>query len=102
MEFQAVLQAVRALPVDDQVRLVDQLHDDWQAHESDHGLTPAQIAEIERRIAAYDADPNTGIPWEEFEAHMDKRMKELDEARQVGLITENEHRTKRKGILARL
>ena len=74
MEFQAVLDAVRSLPVGDQVRLVDHLKDDWQAHANGHDLTPAQIMEIERRLAAYDADPTIGIPWEEFEAHIDKRL----------------------------
>jgi putative addiction module component (TIGR02574 family) len=67
MEFQAVFDAVRSLPVDDQVRLVDQLKDDWQENGNLHGLTPAQIEEVERRIAAYDADPSIGIPWEEVE-----------------------------------
>jgi putative addiction module component (TIGR02574 family) len=42
-------------------------------------LTAAQIAEIERRLAAYDADPSIGIPWKQFEAHIDERLKELGE-----------------------
>ena len=79
MEFQAVLDAVRSLPVDDQVRLVDHIKDDLQTLVKDTGLTPEQIKEIERRITAYDADPIIGIPWEEFETHIDKRLEELGE-----------------------
>ncbi len=79
MEFQAVLDAVRALPVDDQVRLVDQIQDDLQALARDLKMTPDQIREIERRIAAYDADPSIGIPWEVVEADVDKQLEELGE-----------------------
>jgi putative addiction module component (TIGR02574 family) len=79
MEFQAVLDAVRSLPVDDQVRLVDQIHEELEALANDLNMTPEQIKEIERRIAAYDADPSIGIPWEEVEAHIDKQLEELGE-----------------------
>ena len=79
MEFQAVLDVVRSLPVDDQVRLVDQIHDDLQELAKDFQMSPAQIKEIERRINAYEANPRIGIPWEEVAARVDKQLEELGE-----------------------
>jgi putative addiction module component (TIGR02574 family) len=79
MEFQAVLDAVRAWPVDERVRLVDQIQDELETHADNVILTDDQTKEVERRIAAYDADPSIGIPWEQFEDHMDKQLKELGE-----------------------
>lgn len=79
MEFQAVLDAVRATPVDDQVRLVDLIQDELETHADDLLLTDDQIKEVERRMTAYDADRTIGIPWEQFEDHMEKQLKELGE-----------------------
>lgn len=33
-------------------------------------LTAAQREELERRLAAYDENPNAGMPWEEFHAQL--------------------------------
>jgi putative addiction module component (TIGR02574 family) len=62
MEYQAVLEAVRSLPVEDQMRLVSEVQEDWQ--ESDPDLTPELIQELDRRIAAHKANPQSAIPWE--------------------------------------
>ncbi len=66
MEFQAVLEAVRSWPVEDRVRLVDQIHDDLQA--GDPNLTPELIEELERRLADCKANPGDVITWEEVMA----------------------------------
>ncbi|MBI1831213.1 MAG: addiction module protein [Planctomycetes bacterium] len=79
MEFQAVLEAVRALPKDEQVRLMEKIHDDWRDELSTSGLTAEQKKEIERRLASYDADPSIGIPWEDVETHIERRLEELGE-----------------------
>ena len=79
MEFQAVLDAVRALPMDDRARLVDLIQEELDTHDDDHGLSDEQVREIRRRVAAHDADPSRSISWEEFEAHIDRRMEEIDE-----------------------
>ena len=79
MEFQAVLDAVRALPTDDRVRLVDFIHDELDIQDEDHGLSEEQIHELKRRSAAHDADPSSSISGDEFFAYIDKRAKELDE-----------------------
>ena len=79
MEFQNVLEAVRALPVDDQVRLVDQIHDDLQELTASSQLSPEQTQEIERRIKAYEANPSIAIPWDDVDAGIDKQLEELGE-----------------------
>jgi putative addiction module component (TIGR02574 family) len=79
MEFQAVLDAVRAWPVDEQVRLVDQIQEELDTQANDLALTPDQAKELRRRVATHQADPTIGIPWEQFEAHIDKRLEELGE-----------------------
>ena len=51
MEFQAALDAVRSLPVDDQVRLVDQIQDDLLTQANDFQLPPEQMKEMGEQIA---------------------------------------------------
>jgi putative addiction module component (TIGR02574 family) len=65
MEFQAVLEAVRSLPVDDQVRLVSQIQEDLQIQVPDADLTPELMEELDRRLADIDANPDDVVTWEE-------------------------------------
>jgi putative addiction module component (TIGR02574 family) len=73
MEYQAVLDAARALPVEERVRLVDQIHDDLQA--TDPNLTPELMQELERRLADIKANPGDGVTWEEVMAEARARHK---------------------------
>jgi putative addiction module component (TIGR02574 family) len=73
MEFQAVVDAVRSWSVEDRVRLVDVIEAEIRS------LTPAQIKEVKRRLAAYDADPSIGIAFDEFTAHIENQLAELGE-----------------------
>ena len=79
MGYQALLDAVRALPVEDQRRLVDVIGTELTSHLNELGLTAAQLREIKRRSAAYDADPSVAIPWAKVEAGIDQQLKELGE-----------------------
>ncbi|MCP3439656.1 addiction module protein [Bradyrhizobium sp. CCGUVB14] len=38
-------------------------------------LTPAQEAELDRRLATFDADRREAIPWEDIEAELDRRSR---------------------------
>jgi putative addiction module component (TIGR02574 family) len=38
------------------------------------GLTAAQLAEIERRLAEHARDPSTAIPWEEVRARLRSKL----------------------------
>jgi putative addiction module component (TIGR02574 family) len=40
----------------------------WESVAAETPLTPAQQTELERRIAAADADPERGTPWEDVRA----------------------------------
>ena len=79
MDFQAVLEAVRALPIDDRARLVDLIQEEMETQDVDSELTPEQMQELDRRIADHKAHPERAIPWEEFEARINKHIEELSE-----------------------
>jgi putative addiction module component (TIGR02574 family) len=62
------LDAVRSWPVEDQLDLVFRLWDQI----TDAGWRPAPgpelLAEMRRRLAAFDADPSRGLTWEQVVA----------------------------------
>jgi putative addiction module component (TIGR02574 family) len=68
MDLHAVLAAVGSWPVEDRLRLVDEI---WtgildQGHEPE--LTETQMAELRRRLAEDDANPEDVVSWEEVKA----------------------------------
>ena len=71
MEFQAILDAARALPVDDRVRLVDLIQDELQTQEAD----PDLMQELDKRVAEHKAYPESGITWETILAEARARHK---------------------------
>lgn len=70
----ATLEAVGAWPVADRLELLFRLWD--QIVESGWRPTPSRerLAELDRRLAAYDADPSPGLTWDEVAAHV-RRVK---------------------------
>jgi len=42
---------------------------------TDVQLTPAQQAELDRRLATFDTDRREAIPWEDIEAELDRRSR---------------------------
>ena len=52
------------LGVEDRLALAEEIWDSVAAEIERMPLTEAQRAELERRIAAADANPGAGIPWE--------------------------------------
>ena len=72
MDATATLDTVKAWPVQDQLELVFRLWDQivdagWQPSPS-----PELIAELQRRLAAYDADPSRGMTWDQVVAHANR------------------------------
>lgn len=65
MEFQAVLEAVRSWPVQDQKRLVHLIQDELETQGVDTLLTPEQMQELDRRLADAEANPDEVVPWED-------------------------------------
>ena len=56
---------IQKLPLAERLELVEELWDSI-ARESDQlTLTPAQMAELDRRFADYEKNPDEGVAWEE-------------------------------------
>lgn len=53
---------LRGLPLNERVRLVEDLWDSIAADQNALPLTIEQKAELDRRLDAYEADQNTGSP----------------------------------------
>jgi putative addiction module component (TIGR02574 family) len=53
--------------------LIGELWDSLSA--TDVQLTPAQEAELDRRLATFDADRSEAIAWEDVEAELDRRSR---------------------------
>ena len=64
----------RALPVSERIELVEDI---WDSIAEDTAasalpLSPEQRAELHRRLAEHQADPGSGVPWEEVRAALFK------------------------------
>ena len=64
MDYQTVLSAVESWPVDDRVRLVQDVWDRLPDQGHDADLTDEMKAELDRRIEEMDRNPQSGVPWE--------------------------------------
>jgi putative addiction module component (TIGR02574 family) len=76
MDYHTVLGAVESWPVEDRIRLV---HDVWdqlvdQGYEPE--LTEEMKAELDRRIAELERNPELGVPWEEAKARVLGRLQQ--------------------------
>jgi putative addiction module component (TIGR02574 family) len=68
------LDEVLQLPIAERIRLVEAIWDSI-AEESDAvPLTDAQRAELDRRLAEHEADPDDVAPWEDIKASITKRL----------------------------
>jgi putative addiction module component (TIGR02574 family) len=66
---------LRALGIDrlsipERILLVEEIWDSIAETPDEVTLTEAQRAELDRRLAAYEADPQAGSPWEEVKAEL--------------------------------
>lgn len=59
------LSEVLKLPVQERIRIVEAIWDSVAEHPEQVELLPWQAEELDRRIAAYQANPSEGIPWDE-------------------------------------
>lgn len=65
---------LRKLPVDERIRLVEDLWDSIAADQGNLALTAEQTAELDRRLSAYESDSNPGRPAEDVIAEIRKRL----------------------------
>ena len=66
---------VLALPVEERLRLVEEIWDSIADEVEASPLTDAQRREVDRRWAAHMANPQAAIPWEQVEAEILERLK---------------------------
>ncbi len=64
---------IHELSIEERLTLAQQLWDSAAADLERQQLTEAQRAELERRIAAADANPAEGVPWEVIRAEAQAR-----------------------------
>ena len=65
---------LRNLPLDERIRLVEDLWDSIASDQKVLPLTPEQKAELDQRLDAYEADRNPGRPADEVIADIRKRI----------------------------
>jgi len=64
---------VLALPVDERLKLMETIWESIAEVPEALELTPAQEAELDRRLDAYRKNPTAGSPWPEVKARVLKR-----------------------------
>ena len=74
MSATEILKAAKSLPLDERIKLAQDLWEDVTGNGYDPDLTPEQAAELDRRLADFEKNPNDGIPWEKVEADLNKRF----------------------------
>jgi putative addiction module component (TIGR02574 family) len=62
------------LSVSERIQLVEDLWDSIAAETGEVPLTDAQVAELERRLADMERDPQAGDSWETVRARIEKRL----------------------------
>jgi putative addiction module component (TIGR02574 family) len=60
------LAEILLLSVDERIQLAQDIWDSIAAVPEAISLTDAQRAELDRRLATYEENPDEGIPWDEF------------------------------------
>lgn len=74
MSATEIFKAARALPLEERIKLAQDLWESIGENGSDPDLTPEQVAELDRRLAEFEKNPREGIPWEQVEADLNKRF----------------------------
>ena len=62
------------LGVEERLALVGDIWDSIAAEAATLSLTPEQKLELERRIAAHEADPEDVVPWDDVRASIQKLL----------------------------
>jgi putative addiction module component (TIGR02574 family) len=66
MSSTSPLSEILQLSIDERIQLAQDIWDSIAAVPEAIALTDAQREELDRRLAAYEANPDEGIPWEEL------------------------------------
>ena len=75
MTLPQMLTEIVALPVDERLQLLDAIWDSIAAEAEKSPLTEAQRQEVDRRLAAHEANPQAAIPWDQVKAEALARLR---------------------------
>jgi putative addiction module component (TIGR02574 family) len=75
MNYQSVLNEVESWPIEDRIRLVQDISDRLLDQGDSSELTEELKAELDRRIEEMDRDPEAGVPWEVVKARALERFR---------------------------
>lgn len=67
------IQDWRSLPVVERIQLVEDLWDSIAEDSANLHLTDAQCSELDRRLDDFEANPASGVPWEEVKRKMHRK-----------------------------
>jgi putative addiction module component (TIGR02574 family) len=70
MDLTTVLREVDSWPVEERIRLVQEVWDRLADGGVEPELTDEQKAEFDRRLADLDSNPDDVVTWEEIERHV--------------------------------
>ena len=73
MDMLTAMGAVQQWPAVDQIEFVQQVWDHLAETGWKPELTEAQKRELDRRLAAYEADPANVLTWDEVESHLGRQ-----------------------------
>lgn len=70
MDLKSVLREVVTWPVEERLRLIEEVWDTLPATPDSFTLSDAQRQDLRRRLDAHRADPKAGSTWEDVEARL--------------------------------
>lgn len=70
MDLQAILAEVDSWPIEDRIRLVQEVWDRLAAQGVEPGSSEELKALLDRRLAALDAEPNDVLTWDEIASYV--------------------------------
>ena len=75
MNAASIISEIQKLSMEDRVVLVQRIWDDIAESNLPLNLTEAQKAELDRRSAELDANPDMAIPWDEVKQNLQMRLR---------------------------
>jgi putative addiction module component (TIGR02574 family) len=72
MDLDGVLREVESWPVEERLQLVEVVWERIIEAGVEPDLTETQKAELDRRLAALDADPDAVVTWETVQEHLNR------------------------------